>query len=92
MNTTDRQMTFSALSSLLSYPDEEWRAEIPDWKALIHDSRWLLGITKRSSYLAIASSRYISPICCSVKPTPEISSGSIDLFVCTALIYWRASI
>lgn len=37
MNTTDRQMTFSALSSLLSYPDEEWRAEIPDWKALIHD-------------------------------------------------------
>ena len=37
MNTTDRQMTFSALSSLLSYPDEEWRAEIPDWKALIHE-------------------------------------------------------
>lgn len=37
MNTTDRQMTFFALSVLLSYPDEEWRAEIPDWKALIHD-------------------------------------------------------
>lgn len=37
MNTTDRQMTFSALSVLLSYPEEEWRAEIPDWKALIHD-------------------------------------------------------
>lgn len=37
MNTTDRQITFSALSSLLSYPDEEWRAEIPDWKALIHE-------------------------------------------------------
>lgn len=37
MNTTDRQITFSALSTLLSYPDEEWRAEIPDWKALIHE-------------------------------------------------------
>ncbi len=35
MNTTDRQITFSALSYLLSYPDEEWRAELPDWKALI---------------------------------------------------------
>lgn len=37
MNTTDRQMTFAALSILLSYPDEEWRAGLPDWKALIHD-------------------------------------------------------
>ncbi|RPJ98269.1 Respiratory nitrate reductase delta chain [Bacillus subtilis] len=37
MNTTDRQITFSALSCLLSYPAEEWRAELPDWKALIHD-------------------------------------------------------
>ncbi|AUZ40865.1 MULTISPECIES: nitrate reductase molybdenum cofactor assembly chaperone [Bacillus] len=37
MNTTDRQITFSALSCLLSYPDEEWRAELPDWKALIHE-------------------------------------------------------
>lgn len=37
MNTTDRQITFSALSCLLSYPDEEWRAGLPDWKALIHD-------------------------------------------------------
>ncbi|MCY7909270.1 nitrate reductase molybdenum cofactor assembly chaperone [Bacillus inaquosorum] len=35
MNTTDQQITFSALSYLLSYPDEEWRAELPDWKALI---------------------------------------------------------
>ncbi|MBL3647727.1 nitrate reductase molybdenum cofactor assembly chaperone [Bacillus vallismortis] len=37
MNTTDRQITFSALSCLLSYPDEEWRAELPDWKALTHE-------------------------------------------------------
>lgn len=37
MNTTDRQITFSALSCLLSYPDEEWRAELPDWKALIQE-------------------------------------------------------
>ncbi|MCY8425541.1 nitrate reductase molybdenum cofactor assembly chaperone [Bacillus vallismortis] len=37
MNTTDRQITFSALSALLSYPDEEWRAELPDWKALIYE-------------------------------------------------------
>ncbi|MCR9039845.1 nitrate reductase molybdenum cofactor assembly chaperone [Bacillus sp. L381] len=37
MNTTDRQITFSALSCLLSYPDEEWRAELPDWKTLILD-------------------------------------------------------
>lgn len=37
MNTTDRQITFSALSILLSYPDEEWRAGLPDWKALIHE-------------------------------------------------------
>ncbi|MEC1611926.1 nitrate reductase molybdenum cofactor assembly chaperone [Bacillus mojavensis] len=37
MNTTDRQIAFSALSCLLSYPDEEWRAELPEWKALIHD-------------------------------------------------------
>ncbi|MBD0407162.1 nitrate reductase molybdenum cofactor assembly chaperone [Bacillus sp. 1021] len=35
MNTMDRQITFSALSCLLSYPDEEWRAELPDWKSLI---------------------------------------------------------
>lgn len=37
MNTIDRQITFSALSSLLSYPDEDWRAELPDWKTLILD-------------------------------------------------------
>lgn len=37
MNTIDRQITFSALSCLLSYPDEEWRAELPDWKTLILD-------------------------------------------------------
>lgn len=37
MNTTDRQITFSALSYLLSYPDEEWRAEHPEWEDLINE-------------------------------------------------------
>lgn len=37
MNTIDRQITFSALSCLLSYPDEDWRAELPDWKTLLLD-------------------------------------------------------
>ncbi|MGY3835931.1 nitrate reductase molybdenum cofactor assembly chaperone [Bacillus atrophaeus] len=37
MNTTDRQIIFSALSYFLSYPDEEWRTEHPEWQDLIHE-------------------------------------------------------